>query len=527
MPVVNMPDGTPVDFGELSPDQIKSLILQKFPDAAQRAANPSSEYQDKSIGDVAGEAVRNIPSSAVQFAKDTAQPFLHPIDTAESLGTLAKGVAQKLGVTSGEDAIPAADALGKHFADRYGSVAGFKKAIAQDPVGVLGDISVVLTSGGSAAERLPGIIGKVGEVVKTAGNVTNPINAALKGGELAAKTVGGISSVISGGGVSYAGMVKAAEAGGKGIGSAESNAFWSNLAKRAPLTDVVDEAKQAMAKMQADAGVEYRAGMKQIGTDKTVLDFAPIDAAMGKMTAVKRYKGEELSPSTKAMRSDLSEAINEWRKLDPTEYHTPEGLDALKQKIGDLRDNAELGSPTRLVADQVYNSIRKTIADQAPTYDKVMRGYAEAKDELNQLSKELSLGKNVNPGTALRKLQSVMRDNVNTSYGYRKELAQKLVDAGADTLPYAVAGQEMSTLVPRGLTGKLMSAGIGVGAGGSAAAHAAGFGAAVSPWVLAALPAMSPAIMGGSAYGAGLGGRVLNRPNLGLGAAELGSATKQ
>lgn len=493
---------------------------------AIKAHSGASNYADKSIGQVASEAVSNIPGSALQFAKDTVQPILHPIDTAESLGMLAKGVAQKTGLVSGEDAIPAADALGKHFADRYGSVDGFKKAIAKDPVGVLADISTVLTLGGSAAARAPGVAGKIGEVVKTAGDIANPINTALKGGELAAKAAGGVANVISGGGVNYASMVKAAEAGGKGLGSAESNAFWANLSKRAPLTDVVDQAKDAIANLHADAGRAYRSGMAQVSKDKTVLSFNDIDAAINNLQNVKNFKGIELSPNTLEVRTQLSNAIGEWKTLDPKEYHTPEGFDALKQKIGDIKDAQDYGTPAWKVASDAYNSVRQTIAKQAPVYDKVMSGYAEAKGELDALSKELSLGKNVNPGTALRKLQSVMRDNVNTSFGYRKELAQKLVDAGAETLPYAVAGQEMSTIVPRGLPGKLMSAGIGLGAGGSAAAHAAGFGAAVSPWALAALPAMSPALMGGASYGVGLGGRVIGRPNLGLGAAEIGRATQ-
>lgn len=37
MPIVQMPDGTPVDFGDLPPDQIRALIAKKFPDSVNAA----------------------------------------------------------------------------------------------------------------------------------------------------------------------------------------------------------------------------------------------------------------------------------------------------------------------------------------------------------------------------------------------------------------------------------------------------------------------------------------------------------
>lgn len=527
MPIVGMPDGTKVQFPDDMPaDQIRSLILQKFPNAAAQAADPAAEYANKSIGDVASEAVSNIPSSAGKFAQDMVHPILHPIETAESLYGVAKGFAQKSGLVSGDDSEKYADALMQHFSDRYGSVSGFKKAVAQDPVGVLADISTVLTGGGALAAKAGGVAGKVGEAAKIAGDITNPINIAMKGAQVVGKGAAKTAELISGGGVNYASLVKSAEAGGKGLGSAESNAYWENLSKSVPMQQVVEMMKDALAKMQADAGVEYRAGMKQIGTDATVLDFSRIDQALEKIAGVKTYKGQELSPSTKSIRDDIKADVADWKKLNPAEYHTPEGLDALKQKIGDLRDSTEKGTPSRLVADQVYQAIKKTIQEQAPTYEKVMSGYAEAKNEINKISKELSGGENVNPGTALRKLQSVMRDGVNTSYGYRQQLMEKLVDAGAETLPYALAGQDASSILPRGLAGKLISSGAAGAVGLTGAAHAAGFGigAGVSPWTLAALPAMSPMIAGATSYGVGLAGRVLDRPYSGLAAAQTSSA---
>lgn len=489
------------------------------------AVAPAADYADKSVIDVAKEAVSNIPSSAVEQAGNLVQPFIHPIDTAKSLKDLAVGALQKAGIVEGGDSIKYADALGQHFADRYGSVAGFKKAIATDPVGVALDISTVLTAGGSALARAPGVVGKVGEVVKTAGDVTNPLNAVGASVKLAGKGTAALLAKTSG--TSYDAVVRAAEAGGKGIGSAESNAFWANASKSAPIADVVDQAQAALAKLQKDAGAEYRSGMAAVSKDKTILSFDPLDTKIAEMNKVAKFGTQELE-ATKGVRTEIAAEISNWRKLDPAQYHTPEGFDFLKQKLGEIKEAQEYGTQSWKIANEAYNAVRKTIADQAPVYDKVMKGYGEAKDALSDLTKELSLNKKANPATALRKLQSAMRDGVNVAYGYRKELLDKLVDNGAATLPHALAGQELSTLFPRGLVGDMLTRGAaaaGLSGGAAVGAHA-GVAAGLGPLALGAPLAFSPKIVGTAAYGAGLGGRVLGRPTLGLAAAEIGRQTQ-
>ena len=88
----------------------------------------------------------------------------------------------------------------------------------------------------------------------------------------------------------------------------------------------------------------------------------------------------------------------------------------------------------------------------------------------------------------MRKLQSLMRNNVNTNYGNRLELAGTLEDNGADIMN-AVAGQAASSLTPRGLQGL--------------AATGAGVASLANPATLAVLPFTSPRLMGELAYGLG------------------------
>jgi hypothetical protein len=277
------------------------------------------------------------------------------------------------------------------------------------------------------------------------------------------------------------------------------------------MEDAVNDARSALGKIRQERGSAYRQGMGQVGSDPTVLDFTKIDAAVQQASAVKRYKGQSLSPSTQAISDKITEAVTDWRKLDPAQFHTAEGLDALKQKLGDIRDATQYGTPERFAADRVYQAVRKTIVDQAPKYANIMKGYESASKEIKEIERTLSLNPNASVDTSLRKLQSVLRDNVNTSYGQRRVLAEYLVKAGAPHLMERLAGQSLKPWTARGL-GKLgmqLGAELAAGgmAGGAAAASAGAAAAGAIPaavGIAATLPLMSPRLMGETAY---LGGR--------------------
>lgn len=136
-----------------------------------------------------------------------------------------------------------------------------------------------------------------------------------------------------------------------------------------------------------------------------------------------------------------------------------------------------------------------------------MNGYEKATDLLHDIERTLSLNPKATVDTSLRKLQSILRDNVNTSYGRRGELAEFLVTNGAPNLMEKLAGQALKTWAPRGL-GKL-AATEGLAAGvGAMAAGIPGAGTAAA----ATLPFMSPRLMGEASYGIGAAGRRLAAP---------------
>jgi hypothetical protein len=277
-----------------------------------------------------------------------------------------------------------------------------------------------------------------------------------------------------------------------------------------PIEGVVAEAKAAVGQLRQQRGQIYRQEMAKVGGDKAVLDFDEVDKAVA--NTVKQFKGQSLSPSTAVIQSSIRKTVEAWKQLNPADFHTAEGFDALKQKIGDIRDNTQYGSPQRLAADKVYNAIKGTIVEQNPEYAKIMKGYQGASEEIKEIEKTLSLNPKASIDTALRKIASSLRDNVNTNYGKRKELVGFLVRSGATHLLEKIAGQALKSAAPRGL-----AAVPALGEGATAAgALALGHPALAAAMVGTAL-ASSPRVAGTAAYAAGGATRLpLRRAGLGL-----------
>lgn len=285
-------------------------------------------------------------------------------------------------------------------------------------------------------------------------------------------------------------------------GKAGATGFLDNMRGNVPATDVLDSAKAALGQMRLDRAAQYKNGMAGVSADKSVIDFAPIDKAVSAIQSMGNYKGQVINKNSAGTVDEISGLVNQWKSLNPAEYHTPEGLDALKQAISDVRDTTQFGTAARKAADTAYNAVKNEITAQAPTYAKVMKDYSAASEALSEVEKALSLGNKTSADTAMRKLQSLMRNNVNTNYGNRLGLAKTLESNGADLLA-PLAGQAMSSWTPRGIQQATNGAAL-------LAAYPTG-GAS-----LAAMPLTSPRMIGEAAYKLGAANR---------GIANAGSAT--
>jgi hypothetical protein len=432
------------------------------------------------------------------------------METTEAFRNLGLGLLEKTGVKASAGHEKYAEAVGQFFADRYGGIENVRKTLAQDPVGFAADVATVLTAGGGLAARGPGLVGKVGKVATAAGRVVDPLSAAAKVVSPLARPAAEVLGVSSG--VGPEAIQLAGRAGLEGGEAAK--AFRENIRSAVPTQEVVADAGDVVRDLRAKRSAAYVQGMQDVAAVRTPLDFDQVDQALQKITDIQTFHGQVLSPETQGIRTKIGQTVQKWKELDPALFHTPEGLDALKKIIGDIKDSTDWGTPQRVAANQAYNAIRQTIVKAAPEYAKTMKGYEEASNQIKDLERELSIP-NPNRGnvdTALRKLQSVLRNNVNTAYGRRRELAQFLVDNGSPDLLYKLAGQQLQPIAPRGLArlgsalGAELAAMLGIGLGHT------GLGLSAVPLAVAA----SPRAIGEAAYWGGTGYRALHPAELPL-----------
>ena len=450
-------------------------------------------------GDVAAQAYQNVIPSGIEMGKNIYGAIRHPITTAGSILDLATGGIHNLmpedvarwidahdtDPEATKKAVETANAVGKFYKERYGSSEGFKKALAQDPVGVASDISALLTGGATIAGKV-GAPAKAVATLEKAADVTNPILAVSKGTAAVGKTGLGLLT-----GTSPETIAQSAKSGWL-----NDNDFWRHVKGEGELTEPLDNARFNLNQMKINKSNEYRSGMTDISKDKSVLDFNDIDQTLKNAKDSLSYKGKIKDDEAFKVFNELENEIAKWKKTNPAEYHTPEGLDALKQRIGAITNRIpyeELNS--NRIGKDIYNSVKDTISKQAPTYSKVMSDYTEASEQIREIEKALSLGGKASADTALRKLQSLTRNNVSTNYGQRLNLAQQLEQEGGKPFISMLAGQALSSPTARGLAG--------------AGELATVLGSFYNPVALGALPFQTPKLVGMSLYKAGQAGAKL------------------
>jgi len=283
--------------------------------------------------------------------------------------------------------------------------------------------------------------------------------------------------------------------------------FLQNIRGDVSAMDVLDQAKDALANMRATRSQAYQEGIKSTMPSVDIvagkplpkapakLDFSPISSTLDDVVEslkVKTPTGSQFKIGSDELRKveELQGIVNTWKK-DPS-LHTAEGLDALKQRLDALYPDSPMQKQVQRVVSSVRNTVKDTIVAQDKNYAKTMKAYEESLSLEREIERALSLGNRNAADTAIRKLQSLTRNNANTNYGYRMELAKALQNQGGQDLMPALAGQALSSFTPRGLAGQ--GAALGIGAGGALT---------VNPMALAALPLTSPKLVGMGAYGLG------------------------
>lgn len=546
MPIARfqMPDGRVARFevpDGTTPEQAQTMMEAHF-----SQAQPSQPAPQTSLVDDIKQGVGNLVAGGVRGAGSIGATLLYPIDKAQDLYYGDRGpnvtglVTGKRPLSRNEERRQAMDAAlqslgaepesmlykGGKLAGEIAGTAGAGGALANGvrmtaavggkaiPAAIEPFLNAVASSGMTTGTTATG--GR--ELVKnlltraTGGAITGGVSAGLVDPSQAKD--GAIVGAVLPPAIAAAGKVGSTV--GKGIstttknvlglttgvgaepisqafkaGKAGNKTFLDNLKGDVPLTDVLDNAKAGLQAMNAAKQAEYRSGMVPIKGDQSVLSLVGISKAVDDASQVATYKGVVKNESANAAVERMRAVVDEWKQLDPAQFHTPEGLDALKQKLGGILETIPFNEKSaRMAASKVYNATKAEIESQAPTYAKVMKGYQTASDQINEIERALSLGDRASKDTAMRKLQSLMRNNVQTNYGNRLNLATALENQGGVELMPALSGQALNSWTPRSL-----------------AAQGGGLATALmsmsNPATLAALPLQSPRLVGSLAYGAG------------------------
>lgn len=478
---------------------------------ASRASKSKGSALDSLIASKGGgRSLSGFAENAVTDASNVASSLYsavteRPVETAKQVAKLGIGTLQQFVPGQQRYESEVADPFFAGFNKDMGiswkgylpewDVKQFAKTAYEKPITQLLNVGMVA----SPAESLPGRLG-------TAAKIANPINIAAKGVTTVAKTPAKIAKYIAGE-TSGLGPQAISEAYRSGrVGGTQGEAFRSGMRGELDPDAPVDVARGAVTELKKDRSTAYKRGME--GGDVVKLNFAPIEKAFENVAGVKSFRGKTVKPSVEVARQKVREALDEW-KADPGAW-TAEGFDALKQRIQDIGQslNPLTEGAARHVVGNVAQAIKNEITRQAPGYARVMKAYEQASKAIDEVQKTLTGTSRTTHDTALRKLQSVLRNNAFTNYTARAKLAELISKKAPELMPM-LSGMAANTWTPRGLPGKLIGGGLTAAAGYGAVPQASLLTGALAfePTALATLlatgAAASPRVVGEVAHGLG------------------------
>jgi hypothetical protein len=144
------------------------------------SANPTAQdYSAMPWSQVVEKGVDNLLPSAWNAVKSVPQAIYNYQDTGRAIGQIASGAASKAeGLFDQQDPAQKAQneaALNTLIAP-YTSVAGFKKALAEDPFSVLTTAAIPFSGGAAVAGRVAEMVGEA----SLAGKAANAVSGGLK-----------------------------------------------------------------------------------------------------------------------------------------------------------------------------------------------------------------------------------------------------------------------------------------------------------------------------------------------------------
>lgn len=492
-----------IDYGDI--DRAASENAGLFQSVAQAGQNVP-------------EAMAQIVEGGVALPKDVILSVL----TGERAGSIRTMTDLASALLQGDVDDPTVQATATMLEERYGSPAALKRTAITDPLGLVADVSSVLSGAGALASRLPGVAGATGRAVRATGRVLDPLSGAvglategLPAAYSAAqqRTPGAVTGIMNApseiaafpSGVGGRSLREATGAGFErgrgGVETPRTEAFTQSM--RTPGTtgeNLVTAAREAVANLRQQASQRYTDAMQRFGQTPTPLDINVVQQRVQRIKprsydTWSQRRGER--PTEHRAWEQMNDFVNEYADMarDNPNLLLPLEMDQFKQDLFDVgsRIGNQYDRKASRIAGTAYNAVRQELVRHDPIYADTMRDYERVAREAKQLETSFGLGdKTTNVEAAARKLQAAIgRNNANVSYGVRAGQVERLneLDPSGTIVP-TLAGQTLSSARPRGL-----NAAVGLGAAIPAAL--------TNPMTLFAAPAFIPRVMGEAAYGLG------------------------
>ncbi len=419
----NVQLGSGVDYDKLSPEIIAKLKEKGIPTTAEAQRK---EIQQGISSPTTGQIVGDVGRIALNFAP---------------VGTVAKGIGAGAKPVLGKLASPVANIATGAFVGGAGQALG---NIAEGQ-----DVNV-----GTGALLGAGIssIPYVGRGLSRLGSEA-----------LGASTGTGVGVINQ--------YTKAISQGGE-IAQEAKNALRGNLNPQ----DIVDEAKTAFGQVLKNRSDDYTTSLSSLKTKTNIIDHTPIIDKFNKQLEdfgvffnVDGTPNFSRAPGLGRYEKDLtalSKTLAEWgtRAGD----NTIAGIDKLKQVIDDFRigsaDSRKFDTFVTSLRGEAKNVIKKDLIKSKDiktlaTYEKMLKDFETSTKEIKEIQKSLSLGDKASVDTAFRKLSTVLRTNNEI----RKQAVDALNDITGGRLIPKIAGQQLSELLPRGLSRVVTTGGTGIG----------------------------------------------------------------
>lgn len=355
--------------GILPPDKIP---LYEEAMARGLVDNKKRPQQDENLewSDVPGKAIDNFLPSAGRVVDDVLEAVTSPIETGKALGKTVIGAIPGLRDVVPDDwqAKEHADAVFDYFGDRYGSLDGFKGALAYDPAGILADLSTVFTGGAGALRGVAkgatvankagaaANIGKAANVASKLGTVTDPLTMGLKGlgwGADALYAPNGVAGRL------YQSALKPSTA----MPITDRNRLISTGLKEriVPTPKGFEKARGVVEKIGSDIDAKIAAAAAEGKTIDTVNIANDVYGDMDKLFSA------QVSPT--ADRADVFNTVLDFQDNHPATLTVPEAHELKKGTYRVLKDKAysgELKSATTETQKALARELKEQIEQAVP-----------------------------------------------------------------------------------------------------------------------------------------------------------------